>query len=175
VEDIHDSLVSLELALVPLRLRHARSLDVRIESVQIEPNVDAGVGEGLHAAVVVSAGIDVVDADGVGSEGLHQVGIAGALVVVDERVVRQELVGDAFWRRLVESMTDAEENSKPLRKNWLPSLVKNLAPFAVMVGMACAMLARRPRRRKSSMCTGGRVSRQSKWMCEKQWQLVREQ
>lgn len=67
VEDIHDSLVSLVLALVPLRLSHARSLNVRIEGVQVEPDVDAGVGEGLHAAIVVGAGIDVVDADGVGA------------------------------------------------------------------------------------------------------------
>ena len=90
VEDIHDGLVSLVLALVPLRLRHARSLYVRIEGVQVEPDVDAGVGEGFHAAIVVGARIDVVDADRVGAEGLHQVGIAGALVVVDERVVRPD-------------------------------------------------------------------------------------
>jgi hypothetical protein len=96
VEDIHDSLVSLELAHIPLRLRHARSLDVRVEGVQVEPDVDAGVGESLHAAIVVSARIDVVNTDGVGSEGLHQDGIAGALVIVDERVVRQQLVGDAL-------------------------------------------------------------------------------
>jgi hypothetical protein len=97
VENIHDSLVSLELALVPLRLRHARSLDVRVEGVQVEPDVDAGVGEGLHAGIMVGARIDVVDADGVGSEGFHQVGIASALFIVDERVVRQKLIGDACW------------------------------------------------------------------------------
>lgn len=97
VEDIHDSLVSLVLALVPLRLSHARSLNVRIEGVQVEPDVDAGVGEGLHAAIVIGVGIDVVDADGVGAEGLHQIGIAGALVVVDERVIREKLVGDTLW------------------------------------------------------------------------------
>jgi hypothetical protein len=39
-----------------------------------------------------------------------------------------------------------------LRKNWLPSLVKNLEPLAVIVGMACTMLARRPRTRKNNMC-----------------------
>ena len=38
-----------------------------------------------------------------------------------------------------------------MRKNWFPSLVKNLEPLAVMVGMACTMLATRPRTRNSSM------------------------
>lgn len=39
-----------------------------------------------------------------------------------------------------------------MRKNWLPSLVKNLEPLAVMVGIACTMLAKRPRTRKNNMC-----------------------
>ena len=104
VEDVHDSLVSLVLALIPLRLRHARSLDVGIEGVQVEPDVDTGVSESLHAAIMVRTRIDVVDANGVGAQGLHQVGIAGTLVVVDERVVRQELVSDALCRWSVESI-----------------------------------------------------------------------
>jgi hypothetical protein len=56
---------------------------------------------------VVGARIDVVDADGVGTEGLHQVGIAGALVVVDERVVRQKLVGNTLSGLLVKDMAVA--------------------------------------------------------------------
>lgn len=107
VKNIHDGLVSLVLALVPLRLSHARSLNVRVEGVQVEPDIDAGVGEGLHAAIVVHARINMIDADGISAEGLHQVGIAGALVVVDERIVRQKLVGDALWGLLVEGMAVA--------------------------------------------------------------------
>jgi hypothetical protein len=63
------------------------------------------------------------------------------------------------------------KDSIPLRKNWFPSLVKNLEPLAVMVGMACAMLARRPRMRKSSICAGEMVSGQLKWMCGKKWRF----
>jgi hypothetical protein len=53
---------------------------------------------------MVRTRIDVVDANGVGAQGLHQVGIAGTLVVVDERVIRQELVSDALCRWSVESI-----------------------------------------------------------------------
>lgn len=95
VEDIHDALVSLVLRFIPLRLRHARSLDVRVESVKVEPDVDSGVSERVHAVVMLSFGVDVVYADRIGTEGLHEVGIALALVAVDERVVWEELVGDA--------------------------------------------------------------------------------
>jgi hypothetical protein len=38
-----------------------------------------------------------------------------------------------------------------LRKNWLPSLVKNLEPLVEMVGMAETRLSREPRRMESSM------------------------
>lgn len=37
----------------------------------------------------------MVDADGIGSEGLHEVGIELALVVVNERVFGEKLVGDS--------------------------------------------------------------------------------
>lgn len=39
----------------------------------------------------------------------------------------------------------------PLRKNWLPSLVKNLEPLAEMVGIARVWLASRPRRMRNSI------------------------
>jgi hypothetical protein len=95
VEGIHDFLVSLVLSLVPLRCGHARSLDVRVESVQIKPDVDTGVGKSLHAVVVLGLRINMVNADGVGTESLHQVRVEGALGVVDKWVLWQELVGHA--------------------------------------------------------------------------------
>jgi hypothetical protein len=39
----------------------------------------------------------------------------------------------------------------PLRKNWLPSLVKNLEPLVEMVGMAETMPNRKLKRMESSM------------------------
>ena len=125
-----------------------------------------------NAAIVVGARVNVVDADRVGAQSVHEVGIASALVVVDERVIWQELVSDTLYVRSVESIFGhVGEDSIPLRKNWFPSRVKNLEPLAVMVGMACAMLARRPRMRKSSICAGEMVSGQLKWMCGKKWRF----
>lgn len=95
MEGVHDFLVSLILSLVPLRRGHSRSLDVGVESVQVKPDVDASVGESLHAVVVLGQRINVVHADRVGTEGLHQVCVERALGVVDEWVLRQELVSNA--------------------------------------------------------------------------------
>jgi hypothetical protein len=102
VEDIHYSLESLELGRVPLRLSHTWSIYGGVESVQVEPDVDTSVGEGLHAGVVVGFWVNVVNADGVGAQGLHQVGIEGALGVVDERIIWQELVGNTLRRKSVD-------------------------------------------------------------------------
>ena len=43
------------------------------------------------------------------------------------------------------------KHGKPLRKNWLPSLVKNLEPLVEMVGMAETRLINKPNRMESSM------------------------
>jgi hypothetical protein len=150
VEDVHHSLESLKLGLVPLRLSHARSIDGGIESVQVEPDVNASIGKSLHAGVMLGFWINVVNTDRVGTQSLHEVGITCALVVVDEWIVWQELVGNTLRGRSTWSIAGGrKEFIIPLRKNWLPSLVKNLAPLVVMVGMACAMLARRPRMTRS--------------------------
>ena len=71
-------------------------VQVGVEGVEVDPSVDAGVSEGGHAAVVVGGRVDVVDANGVGTEGLHQVGIEAALLGVDEGVIFGELVCDAL-------------------------------------------------------------------------------
>jgi hypothetical protein len=42
-------------------------------------------------------------------------------------------------------------SSIPLRKNWLPSLVKNLEPLVEMVGMAETRPNRKAKRMESSM------------------------
>lgn len=72
------------------------SVNLSIEGVQVDKQVDASVGEGSHAAGVVSGGIDVVDANGVRAQRLHEVGVELALVVVDERVVWDQLVCDTW-------------------------------------------------------------------------------
>ena len=92
LEGVHDLLVGRVLRLVPLRVGGD---DVGGEGVEVDPGVDAGVGEGGHAAVVVGAGVDVVDADGVGAQGLHEAGVELALLRLRQRVIVGELVRDA--------------------------------------------------------------------------------
>lgn len=71
-------------------------VDGRVERVQVQEEVDALVGEGLHASVVVGLGVHVVDADGVGAQLAHEGRIAFALRDVDEGIFGDELVRDAF-------------------------------------------------------------------------------
>lgn len=93
MERVHDGSKAVTLSLVPLRVR---LLNLSVEGVQIQPDVDTGIGEGLHAVIVVGRGINVVDANGVGANRLHEVRVELALLVVNERVVGNELVSDAF-------------------------------------------------------------------------------
>jgi hypothetical protein len=95
VEGIHDFLVSFVLGLVPLGLGHAGSLDIRVESVQVKPDVDTGIGKSLHAVVVLGLRINMVNADGIGAESFHQVRVERALGIVDKWVLGQKLVGNA--------------------------------------------------------------------------------
>lgn len=99
---------------MPLRLLHARAHDVGVESIKVEPDVDAGVLESLHALVMFGRGIDVVDTDRIGSEGLHEVGIKLALVVVNERVFWEKLVGDSCGNVLVECIMSVLRQVKHL-------------------------------------------------------------
>jgi hypothetical protein len=46
---------------------------------------------------MIGSRINVVDADAVGANGLHEGGVGRALLVVDEGVVGDELVGDSWW------------------------------------------------------------------------------
>jgi hypothetical protein len=47
-------------------------LDLRVEGVEIQPDVYACVREGLHAIIVVGRGVDVVHAYGIGANRLHE-------------------------------------------------------------------------------------------------------
>jgi len=76
VERIHDEGKGIALATIPLR----RSLvNLRVERVEIQPDIDASISECLHARVVVALGIDMVHADRVCANRLHEIGIQGAL------------------------------------------------------------------------------------------------
>lgn len=92
VEGIHDLLEPLQLRLVPLRVI---LLDLRVERVQVQPDIDAGILKRLHAIIVVRGRVNVIDAYRIGAESLHELGVARTLLVVDKRVIGHELVGDS--------------------------------------------------------------------------------
>lgn len=69
---------------------------VSTECVKVNKEIDASIGKDGHACRVIGRGIDVVDADGIGSKLLHQRGVATALFGIEEGVIRGELVGDAL-------------------------------------------------------------------------------
>lgn len=73
----------------------AHRKDVGIERVQISKDVNAGIIKRLHAAVMISSGIDVVDANGVGSKLRHEAGITFALGSINEGILRDKLVRNA--------------------------------------------------------------------------------
>ena len=123
----------LVLRLVPVQIGH---LDLGIESVQVDQGVDAGVLECAHAAVVVAGGLDVVDADRVGAEVGHQLGVAAALLRVDERVVLVELVRNACMCVSAAASLASRDLRVPLMKNWLPDSSKNLEPVIESLEMA---------------------------------------
>jgi hypothetical protein len=91
VESIHDLGICIALATIPLRRGF---VDLSGERIKVQPDINARVGECLHARVVVALGIDVVDANRVCANRLHEVGVEGALRGRDERVFGDELVRD---------------------------------------------------------------------------------
>lgn len=70
-------------------------LYLRWKIIQVDEKIDASVVEGIHAALVVSRRIDMINSDHVGAQILHLLCIAFALVGVDQRVGRDELVCNA--------------------------------------------------------------------------------
>jgi hypothetical protein len=85
---------------------------------------------------MVSCLVDVIDADSISPELLHQSRITLALVSVDERVVLDKLVGDPCAEVSRSWFWDLMKNNLPLMNHWWPSLVKNLDPRAWIVGIA---------------------------------------
>jgi hypothetical protein len=70
-------------------------INSRVESLQINKQIDSGILKGRHATVVISGGVDVVDSDCVGAQFLHQSGVQFALSSINERVIVGKLVGDS--------------------------------------------------------------------------------
>ena len=69
--------------------------NVGLEAVQVDEDIDAMRREGIHATRVLSRLVDMVDPDGVGTELVHQCGIALALLGLDKRIIFDELVSNA--------------------------------------------------------------------------------
>ena len=93
--------------------------NVGVKSIQIDQGVDTGVAESLHAPVVVSLSINMIDTDRVGAKLLHEGSIALALLSVDQGVGRGELVGNS-WVIISSSFNmigGARIEKLPLRKN----------------------------------------------------------
>lgn len=114
LEGIQDLGISVELCLIPVVIRLynwsdntiqktgkteknelAHRNNVSIKGIQVSKDVNAGVVKRLHAAIMVRRGVDVVHANGVCSELGHELGIALALVSVNERILGPELVRNA--------------------------------------------------------------------------------
>ena len=142
-----------------LHLVYTYGVDLGGESVEIDEEIYSSVGKCAHASLVVTVGVHVVDADRIGSQSLHEFRIVAALVVVDQRVIGSELVGDTCSTGSATGGRSILGMKLPLMKNCLPSLVKNLAPLAVIVGMAETEAARAATAsvvlRRISMVEGG--------------------
>jgi hypothetical protein len=71
-------------------------LDIRLEAVHINPNVYVVLSKGVHATRVVRRRVYVVDSNRVGSKLFHEGGVELALRGVRERIVFDQLVGNAY-------------------------------------------------------------------------------
>ena len=75
-------------------LTYSYRVDLSSEGIKIDEKVYSSICECAHARLVVSGWINVVDADRVCAERLHQRGIALTLIVIDKWVVLGELVSN---------------------------------------------------------------------------------
>lgn len=69
--------------------------DVSREGVHINHGIDPSVSKSLHATIVVGRRVDVVDTNGIGTQLLHQARVSLALLSVDQRISRYQLVRNA--------------------------------------------------------------------------------
>ena len=68
--------------------------DLCVKIIKIYEEIDAGLGKRTHAAAMITAGIDVIYTDGIGSQLLHRGCITSALSGVKEWIEGDELVGN---------------------------------------------------------------------------------
>lgn len=73
----------------------AYRLYLRGEIVQVNKKIDTDVGKCIHAPLVFSIRVNMIDSDGIGAKVLHLLCIAFALVGVDKWICGDELVCDA--------------------------------------------------------------------------------
>ena len=101
-EHLDGSEDALQVDLV-VRLLGLGTVDGVLGGVEVESEVDSGIGEETHAGVVVGAVVDSVDADGVDTELLELLNVALAASLVSDGVLR---IGSATG--LVVNTTDVE-------------------------------------------------------------------
>lgn len=76
-------------------------LDLSLKGVEVNKEVNASLCKGGHAADMVRAGINMVDADGVYAELGHASDVELALLGVDQGIVGRELVSHSWRVRVV--------------------------------------------------------------------------
>lgn len=99
-------------------------LDLCVKSVEINEQVDAGICQNFHAAVVIGMGINMVDADGVGPQFGHELNVASALFRVDEWIIGNELIRDACNKSILSVELPERlrgDELAPFKKYWVPS------------------------------------------------------
>ena len=75
-------------------VEHPYLFDLCVKIIKIYEEIDAGLCKRTHAAAMITAGIDVIHTDGIGSQLLHRGCIASALSGVKEWIEGDELVGN---------------------------------------------------------------------------------
>lgn len=109
LEFVENGLEPVELSFGPLRMRlgnirmcyrwllhvvTTHLLNLCVEGVQIDKKVNTRLRKGIHTALVVSVWVDMVDTNAIDPQLSHLRDVALALFRIDERVLRDELVGN---------------------------------------------------------------------------------
>jgi len=69
-------------------------LDLSVKSIHIHKEVDASIGESVHAVAMISSSVNMVDANGVGSQSLHQRRVESALRSVEKGIIGSQLISN---------------------------------------------------------------------------------
>ena len=67
-----------------------------MEVVQVNEQINANIGECLHAPLMIAIGVNVVNANGIGTKILHLFGVSCTLFSINEGIVRNELIRNAY-------------------------------------------------------------------------------